>query len=218
MYFETVLPKIERIDSPSGRLYKTPVGNLYPSVTSVFSVIENSFLAEGRSRDGEKEAEKISRRAAMRGTYVHEQAEHFLKGTAAPKNNINKMLYGDMWESFKPSLEQIGDVFALEAMLYSDELEVAGTVDCVGMYEGKLSIIDFKTSSRRKDHTSIDSYWMQTAAYAQMWEERTGQQIEDLVILMAVEDDDTLIFKDLKADWLDKFKQVRYTYKGKYGR
>lgn len=217
MYKPIDLPKLTRIDSPSGRKYETPEGLLFPSVTTVFSVLQNDSLDEWRKSVGEDQAKRIAARAAKRGTYVHEQAEYFLKGIEPKPNSINKMLYGDLWKSFKTLVEKIGDVYAIEAQIFSKRLEVAGTVDCIGYWEGKLSVIDFKTSTRRKDSKDIDSYWMQTSAYSAMWEELTGQKINDLVILMAVEDDEPLVFKDTADAWLDKFEEVRYTYKTTFG-
>lgn len=217
-YTPIELPKIERIDGgPNGRRYKVPNGNLYPSVTTIFSVNEDPYLAEWKARVGEEEARKIATRAAKRGTYLHEQCEHLLKGTVAPKNAINTMLYGDLWKKFKPIVDQIGDVKAIETTLYSDELEVAGTVDCIGYWNGRLSVIDFKTSSRKKAAEDIPTYWMQCAAYAKMWEERTGEVIEDLTILMSVEDDDPLKFTSTKLLWLDKFTELRYNYRSTFG-
>jgi len=211
-YKPVSLPSIERIDTSAGRRYKTPEGKLFPSVTTVLSSIPNKYLDSWKERVGD-ESVKIASRAAKRGTYIHEQCEHLLKGTRAPENPYSKMLHWDMWKTFEPVVKKIGDVYAIEAPLYSNKWAVAGTVDCVGMWEGKLSIIDFKTSSRRKSHTDIDNYFIQTSCYAEMWKEITGNAIEDLVILMAVEDDSPLIFKDQRSNWIDKFREVRVQYK-----
>jgi ATP-dependent exoDNAse (exonuclease V) beta subunit len=208
--YETV---IERVDTPSGRRYKTPEGNLYPSVTTIFSVDESPHLNEWRERVGAEEADKVTKRAAMRGTYIHSQIEYYLKGEQAPADPIKKMFYGELFKSIVPVIEKIGDVHALETPLYSDELQVAGTVDCIGFWDGKLSVIDFKTSSGKKDKDSIPNYWMQTAAYAKMWEERTGVVVEDLVILMTVDEEEPLVFVEKKDKWLDKFKEARVKYK-----
>lgn len=213
LYTPADLPKLNRIDGgENGRRYQTPEGNLYPSVTTIFSIIKNEFLDEWRARVGEEEAKKIAARAAARGTYIHEQCEYLLKNQNPPKNHLAKMLYNDNWRKFKPLVDQIGDVFALEAPLYSNYLKVAGTVDCVGMWKDKLSIIDFKTSSRMKSHEDIESYWMQCAAYAVMWEERTGQPINNLVILMSVDDEEPLVFEDRRNNWINKFIDLRKVY------
>lgn len=216
-YAPITVPTLTRVEKDGVRRYKTPEGNLYPSVTTVFGIIENTALNEWRDSIGHEEADRVAKRAAKRGTYIHEQAEHLLKGTKAPNDPINNMLYRDAWNAFKPTVDKIGDVYAVETQLYSDKLRIAGTVDCIGYWQGKVSIIDFKTSSRRKTHESIETYWMQTAAYAQMWEERTGIEVNNLVILMSVEDDTPMVFTDYKQNWLDKFNEVRLQYKNLRG-
>ena len=96
----------------------------------------------------------------------------------------------EMFNSIKFWLDDIDNIHALEDPLYSDFLQVAGTVDCIADFQGKLSVIDFKTSSKPKDRDDIYNYFMQTAAYAVAFEERTGIPIGRLVIIMAVENDD----------------------------
>ena len=207
------LPVINRIDGGvTGRRYRTPEGALYPSITTVFSVLPNEHLDKWRARVGESEARKISARAAQRGTFIHEQCEYLLTGRDHTPAATLKMFYWDTWQNFKPLVEQIGDVLAIEAPLYSDRLRVAGTVDCVGYWNGQLSIIDFKTSSRRKSRDEIDTYWMQCAAYSCMLYERTGLLASQLVILMSVDDDEPLVFVDHTKNWLQKFVNVRKAF------
>ena len=207
------LPRINRIDGgDKGRRYCTPEGKLYPSITTVFSVLQNEHLDEWKKRVGESEARKISARAAQRGTFIHEQCEYLLTGRDHRPSPTLKMLYWDTWKNFKPLVDQIGDVLAIEAPLYSDRLRVAGTVDCVGYWNGQLSIIDFKTSGRRKTHGEIDTYWMQCAAYSALLKERTGLTATQLVILMSVDDDDPLVFVDHSKNWLQKFIDVRKVF------
>ena len=91
-----------------------------------------------------------------------------------------------MWESIKPELDRIDNIHGLESKLFSDHLEVAGTVDCVGEYDGKLSIIDFKTSSKLKTKEQIKNYFMQTAAYAVAFEETTKVPVSNLLIIICL--------------------------------
>lgn len=215
------IPKINRIDCPLGRRYQTPEGNLYPSVTTIFSVQENPAIDAWRARVGEEEATRIMNRAAQRGTWVHTQCEYYLKGGdkfVDPSSNlIENMLYFPMWKSLRPHVEKIGDVIALETPLWSDRLQVAGTVDCIGYWNGELSIIDFKTSSRRKARDEIDNYWAQTAAYSLMLYERTGLKATQLVIMMTVEEDDPLIYTDRVSAWAPRFNLMRKEYRDKKG-
>ena len=220
MYKPVEVPTIERVSENGTRFYLTPDGNKYPSVTSVFSVLDNPHIDEWKKRVGEEEARKVAARAANRGTWLHEQCEYLLKGGEKyldARDVISSMIYKPLWDSFKPIVSRIGDTHAIETQLYSNYLKVAGTVDCIGYWEGKLSVIDFKTSSRRKTHDSIDSYWMQTSAYSYMWYELTGMAAAQLVILMAVEDDEPLVFVDKRKNWQQQFINIRKKYREVHG-
>lgn len=204
------VPKLERISTELGRMYVTPSGTKLPSVTTILSYAPNESLQAWKNSVGEDEARKIATRAANRGTYIHSMCEHLLKGTDAPPRNI---LYLDMWKSFRPLVENIEKTHALETQLYSQYLASAGTVDCVGMWNGRLSIIDFKTSTRIKKAEDIGSYFMQCAAYAVMWEELTKMPVSQLVVLMAVEDEQPLVFVEKRNDWIHQFIELRKQYK-----
>jgi genome maintenance exonuclease 1 len=122
-----------------------------------------------------------------------------------------------MFNSIKPLLARIDNIHCLEDQLYSDHLQVAGTVDCIGEFDGKLSVIDFKTSSRVKSRDSIQHYFMQCAAYAVAFEERTKIPVGKLVVLMAVEDDKPIIFTEKRDDWIGEFVELRKQYRKKFG-
>ena len=96
--------------------------------------------------------------------------------------------------------------------MFSDLLRVAGTTDCIADYNGQLSIIDFKTSRRPKKEEWIDDYYMQTFAYKLMFEEMTGIEIKQIVILVAcVESFDVQVFKKPAKDadeWLEKLVKI----------
>lgn len=213
-YRQIKLPTCPREEHNGVRYYRTPEGNLYPSITTVLSVMPNEALEKWKKELGD-EAKRIASRAAARGTVIHAMCESLL--TKHPPGGITpNPFYNDMWQSFKPMVEQVGDVYAIETQMYSDYLKVAGTVDCVGMWRGKLSIIDFKTSSRRKSKEDISSYFMQEAAYAVCWEERTKQPITQLVTLMAVEDDEPMEFIEHRDNWIHEFIKLRKLYKETY--
>jgi genome maintenance exonuclease 1 len=117
------------------------------------------------------------------------------------------------FKSIKPSLDRINNVHALETQLYSDHLRVAGTVDCIAEFDGKLSVIDFKTSSRLKTRDDIHNYFQQCAAYAVMFEERTGIPVGRLVIIMSVDgEDEASIFVEKRDDWIGEFVEAREDY------
>ena len=202
-------PKLERSTVDGVRVYKTPSGRAYPSVTTVTGLLKRQAIQEWRERVGAEEANKISGRASSRGTRVHSLCENYLSNLEVTPNYLDH----EMWTGITPLLDRINNIHALETKLYSDHLEVAGTVDCVAEFDGKLSVIDFKTSSRVKSHDDIHDYYMQCSAYAVAFEERTNLPVSQLLIVMAVDDHDPLLFFEKRNNWIDKFKQLREDYR-----
>jgi len=98
--------------------------------------------------------------------------------------------------------DNIGKIYSLEQALYSDKLRIAGRVDCIAEWNGELSVIDFKTASKEKNEEWIQNYFMQCSAYAEMFEERTGRPINQIVVAIAVANGDTQIFVKEKEDYL----------------
>lgn len=207
------LPKLERDTSPDGtRVYKTPSGRAYPSVTTVTGLHSREGIAAWRRRVGEEEANRISGRASARGTRIHSNCEQYLLGESFEPD----MFDAEMFNSIKFLLDDIDNIHCLETPLYSDFLQVAGTVDCIGEFQGKLSVIDFKTASKPKDRDDIYNYFMQCAAYAVAFEERTGIPIGRLVIIMAVENDDPRWFIEKRDNWIGGFRKLRHDYRREF--
>lgn len=207
-------PKLQRETAPNGsRVYKTPTGKTYPSVTTVTGLHSAKGIAEWRRRVGEEEANRISGKASARGTRIHQYCEDYLRGNIFEADMFDL----EMFNSIKFWLNDIDNIHALEDPLYSDFLQVAGTVDCIADFQGKLSVIDFKTASKPKDRDDIHNYFMQTAAYAVAFEERTGIPIGRLVIIMAVENDDPRLFIEKRDNWIGGFRKLRLEYKNKNG-
>ena len=206
--------KLERDTAPDGtRIYKTPSGKAYPSVTTVTGLHNAKGIAAWRRRVGEEEANRVSSRASARGTRIHSYCEDYLKGNIFEADIFDL----EMFNSIKFWLDDIDNIHALEDPLYSDFLQVAGTVDCIADFQGKLSVIDFKTASKPKDRDDIYNYFMQTAAYAVAFEERTGIPIGRLVIIMAVENDDPRLFIEKRDNWIGGFRKLRLDYKNLKG-
>jgi len=202
--------KLERDTAPDGtRVYKTPSGRAYPSVTTVTGLHTAKGIAEWRHRVGAEEANRVSARASGRGTRIHSNCESYLLGESFEPN----MFDAEMFNSIKFWLDDIDNIHCLETPLWSDFLQVAGTVDCIADFQGKLSVIDFKTSSKPKDRDDIHQYFMQTAAYAVAFEERTGIPIGRLVIIMAVDNDYPRLFIEKRDNWIGGFRKLRLDYK-----
>jgi hypothetical protein len=203
-------PRLDRITLPDGtRTYGTPSGRAYPSVTTVTGQLKKQAIIEWRQRVGEQAANAISGKAARRGTRVHSLCEAYLKNEQPDPGMFDR----DMWVSIQPRLDSINNVHALETQLYSDHLEVAGTVDCIAEYDGKLSVIDFKTSRRVKTRDEIYDYFMQCSAYAVAFEELVRIPVPQLVIIMAVDDNDPLVFVEKRDSWIGGFKELREEYR-----
>ena len=205
--------KLERDTAADGRrVYKTPEGHLYPSVTSVTGITSTFNKSAWIQRVGVDEANRITQRALDRGTRVHSLCENYLLG-----NELQVDMFDvEMWTSMRKLVDRIDNIHCLETPLYSNFLQTAGTVDCIGEFDGKLSVIDFKTSSRVKERDDIHNYFEQTAAYAVMFEELTGIPIGRLVILMAIDDDEPRVFIEKRDGWIAGFRRSRMMYRQKY--
>lgn len=205
-------PKLERLDLASGRVYLTPQGNKYPSVTSVlgYDPEKKKSLDEWRAKVGEDVADRISKKASKRGTALHSYVENFLLGQPFDVH----MLHYEMWDPIKKHLRKtITDVHAIEAPLYSDHLKSAGTVDLIAVHDGKLSIIDIKTSTKLKYEEEIPHYFEQCAAYAVMFEERVGKPITNLVIIMGCdESSEPLVYTSKRDIHINTYLRKRYHY------
>lgn len=202
------------------RYYKTPTGELYPSVTTVLSLHNAQSIQEWRNRIGHEEANKITAKASGRGTKVHKLCEDYL-------NNKEDYLKGhmpsniEMFNYLKPVLdEHVDNIVMQEVPLYSDYLKVGGRVDCIAEWDGVLSVIDFKTASKQKSANFIDNYFMQAAAYCVMFEELTGKPIINTVVLIAVDHEDYRghqVFHKTRDDYIWEFIKLRESYRDIYG-
>jgi genome maintenance exonuclease 1 len=201
----------DRVEKDGKRYYLTPDGNYYPSITSILSQQENLGLEAWKERVGEKEAKRISKESARIGTSVHQLAEFYLSNLDFKLDKEEKKIV-DTFNRLRFLLGNINNIVGLEIPLFSDLIRVAGTCDCIAEYNGKLSIIDFKTSRRPKKEEWVDDYWMQTFAYKLMFEEMTGIEIQQVVILIAsVESFDVQVFKKPAKDadeWLEKLVKI----------
>ena len=186
---------------PDGmRYYTLPDGTRLPSVTTVLGAQKKQGIMEWRKRVGEVEANRISKQATGRGTNVHTLCERYLNNESLGAVMPDAV---EMFRSLKPLLNRIDNIHYQECALWSKQLGMAGRVDCIGEFDGKLSVIDFKTSKRIKHISHIEDYFWQTTAYGIMYEELIGKPIDNLVIIMAVEDEQPLLFQQKTADHIN---------------
>jgi genome maintenance exonuclease 1 len=181
----------------SGRLYATPTGEKYKSITTVLSNHNKQAIMEWRDRVGAEEANKVSGKASRRGTQVHKICEDYINNeTTEFKLQMLMPNLKELFFKIKPIIdEKLGDVYSQEQALYSHRLKIAGRVDLIGYWNGKLSVIDFKTSTKQKEEEYIQNYFMQCTAYALMFSELTGMWIDDIVVLIATEEGPPQVFE-----------------------
>lgn len=206
---------LKSITTDKGRRYVLPDGSKFPSITTVLSILSEDGIKAWRARVGEEEANKISYRASQRGTAVHELIEKYINNDPDYQSGYTPNIVSDFLGVKSILDERIGRVYAQEVPLYSTHLGVAGRVDCVAEFDGKLSIIDFKTSRKPKKKSYIENYFMQESAYAIMWEERTGQPITQLVTIISVDGEDAQVFIEHRDNWTQKLLETIRQYESK---
>ena len=207
---ESKLPKTKgkRIDGM--RFYEVD-GKAFPSITTVLGAIPKPGLDAWRKSVGEEAAKWEMNRAARRGSAVHTLVEQYLKGETPA---IRDVLPLGMFRLLKPYLDQVDNIHCLEQIMYSKKLTIAGQVDCVAEYNGKLSVIDFKTANKERVDSWNENYYIQCTAYAHMYEELFGTPIDQIVILQAGEDGSAKSFIKNKADYEEKLgKAIKDFYK-----
>jgi hypothetical protein len=196
--------ELTAVTKPSGRVYTTPDGD-YPSVTTVLGYFKKAGIIAWRKRVGDKEANRISGQASVRGTKVHQLAEDYINNVKNYKED-HQPANIDMFENqLKPVLDKhLGLVYGVEVPLYSSYLKLAGRCDLVGEWDGRKAIIDFKTSRKLKKEEWIEDYFMQGACYSVMFEERTGIAVNDIVILIGVDGEvEPQLFVKKRDDYID---------------
>jgi len=193
------LPEVYTETINKNRFYVTPEGNKYPSITTVLSGRAKEGINAWRERVGEAAANRIMRAASSRGTAVHELAENYLNNEELKNQEVLPLF---MFTQLKSELDNINNIVMQEGGLYSDNWGIAGRVDCIADYDGKLTVIDFKTSTKEKKEEWIENYFIQCTAYCEMYEERYGQAIDQIAILIVCEDGTVQTFVKDKKDYV----------------
>ena len=199
------LPQLERETIDGVRYYKVPDNEeliKLVSITSVTSHFNKEIFINWRKKVGNETADKITKAATKRGTDMHTLTEHYLKNDQELPEvpPISEFLF----KIAKSKLNLINSIYTLEGSLYSKQLGIAGTVDCIAEYNGELSIIDFKTSKKPKPREWVEHYFVQAMAYGCMFYELTGISIKKLVIIMACENGECIVYEEY-----DKAKYIK---------
>jgi genome maintenance exonuclease 1 len=204
-------PELEQQTMKGMRWYKVPSGDYYPSITSVLSKRpdKQKGLKEWREKVGDAQANIISGKAARRGNVFHSCVEDFIQEKdLAPLKEKNFLAFC-MFQEVKPLLEEkIKKVVLMEQTMYSPRFQLAGRCDFIGVWDGKLAVVDWKTTTRPKKEEWIDDYFVQATAYASMYTEFTGELIEDVVIVMVAEDGQVEVFEKKVSDYMPKLDSM----------
>ena len=186
----------------SGRFYTTPDGKRLPSITTLLSALPKPELYEWRKRVGDAEANRITRISASRGTSLHKICENYISNkedyfeNAMPDAKV-------MFNSIRPYLNRISDVYYMEQALWSTKIGVAGRTDLIAHFDGELSVIDYKNSRRVKKREDIRNYFIQGCFYALAHQDLTGIPIKKIRIIMAVEDNPPILFTENVRDYVE---------------
>ena len=211
------IPKIKQININGVRHYDTPDGTLI-SITSLLKNFTPEGILEWRKAVGEDVANEVMRAAADRGSKVHKIIENCLSNK--PENDLVGN-YGElaarMFSQMVPALDKIDRIRALEKGLYSTRFGIAGRVDCIAEYDKELTVIDFKTSTRKRDERN-ETHLVQASFYSLAWEERTGEKVSQIAILTTTEDGELDVYRDDPSNHVDRLEEMIEEYKaGKIG-
>lgn len=197
--FVPVTGDITSSESGTGRRYTTPDG-VFPSVTTVTGWSKRAFFAKWRKNNPEE-----SKRILSRGTRVHAIIEDYLQNrfeTTLQEAKGTEEL--DIFTTMQPHIDLIDNIRAIEVPLWSKKIGLAGRTDCIAEYNGNLSVVDFKTSNNPKSEDAISDYFTQSAAYALMWQDMTGQKVDNITIIMGVSSTgECQVFEAKTIDWVE---------------
>ena len=206
------IPKIKQININGVRYYDTPDGTLI-SITSLLKNFTPEGILEWRKAVGEDVANEVMRAAADRGSKVHKIIENCLSNK--PENDLVGN-YGElaarMFSQMVPALDKIDRIRALEKGLYSTRFGIAGRVDCIAEYDKELTVIDFKTSTRKGDERN-ETHLVQASFYSLAWEERTGEKVNQIAILTTTEDGELDVYRDDPSNHVDRLEEMIEEYK-----
>ena len=211
------IPKIKQVNIDGVRYYDTPDGTLI-SITSLLKNFTPQGILDWREAVGEEVANEVMRAAADRGSKVHKIIENCLSNKS--ENDLVGN-YGElaarMFSQMVPALDKIDRIRALEKGLYSTRFGIAGRVDCIAEYDKELTVIDFKTSTRKRDERN-ETHLVQASFYSLAWEERTGEKVNQIAILTTTEDGELDVYRDDPSKHVGRLEEMIEEYKtGKIG-
>jgi len=175
------------IEKNNEHYYQTPKGDIFPSITTI---LHKTMSAEKQQslqnwKEQETAAQYITQESAMIGTQTHKLIENHLNGIT--QTDDVRLLSVAHFNNLIPFIQKINDIHGTELRLYSNEMKLAGTSDCIAKYDGELSIIDYKTKRSNQQEEWMTDHFIQGTAYSQMFKELTVIEVKQIVILVSSE-------------------------------
>jgi len=197
----------ELIEKDNAHYYQTPMGESYPSITTILYKTMSTEKKESLQnwKDKEIAADYITQEAATVGTETHKLIENYINEIR--QTDEVRLLSVAHFNNLIPFLQKIDDVHGTELRLYSNAMKLAGTSDCIAEYDGKLSIIDYKTKRSNQKEEWMTDHFIQGTAYSQMFKELTGIEVKQVVILVSSEKNSRMEFVKNTEDYKDLLTQ-----------
>ena len=195
------------IEKNNAHSYQTPTGEIYPSITTLLHETMSNGKKESLQNWKEQEiaAEYITQEAATIGTETHKLIENHINEVR--QTDEVRLLSVAHFNNLIPFLQKINNVYGTELRLYSNAMKLAGTSDCIANYDGKLSIIDYKTKRSNQREEWMTDHFIQGTAYSQMFKELTGIEVKQVVILVSSEKNSRMEFIKNTEDYKDLLTQ-----------
>jgi genome maintenance exonuclease 1 len=193
----------ELIEKDEGHYYQTPSGIIYPSITTMLQKTQTQEKQQSLQnwREQEIAADYITQQAAFVGSETHKLIENYLNDEEISEKF--RLLSEAHFKNLLPFVNKINDIHGIELRLYSDKMKLAGTSDCIANYDGKLSIIDYKTKRSNQREEWLTDHFIQATSYGVMFKELTGKNVEQIVILVSSEKNTRMEFMKNPDDYLD---------------
>ncbi len=197
----------ELIEKDDGHYYQTPSGVIYPSITTMLQKTQSLEKQQSLQnwREQEVAADYITQEAAIIGSETHKLIEDYLNGEQILEKS--RLLSEAHFNNLLPFVNKIDDIHGIELRLYSDKMKLAGTSDCIAKYDGKLSIIDYKTKRSNQREEWLTDHFIQATSYGVMFKELTGIKVEQIVILVSSEKNTRTEFMKNPDDYLDSLQK-----------
>jgi len=197
----------ELIEKDDGHYYRTPKGDVFPSITTILQKTMSAEKQQGLQnwKEHEMAADHITQESSLVGTQTHKLIENHLNGIK--QTDEVRLLSIAHFNNLIPFLQKINNIHGTELRLYSNKMKLAGMSDCIAEYDGELSIIDYKTKRSNQKEEWMTDHFIQGTAYSEMFKELSGIKVKQVVILVSSEKNTRMEFVKRTEDYKDLLTQ-----------